>query len=109
MKMNNNSTMEDRGRGERFADKFYKSFAWKKCKEAYLNSVGRLCERCAANGKIVPAEQVHHKVRLTPENINDPGVTLSFDNLEALCMECHQQEHKGRRWRCDPDGHVRIL
>lgn len=50
MKMNNNSTMEDRGRGERFAEKFYKSFAWKKCKEAYLNSVGRLCERCAANG-----------------------------------------------------------
>ena len=97
------------GKEPEFSDSFYKSFAWKKCREAYLSSVGRLCERCAKKGLIVPADQVHHKVKITPENINDPAITLNHDNLEALCMDCHQAEHKKKRWRCDPDGHVRIL
>ena len=109
VKMNNNSTMENRGKREEFADAFYKSFAWKKCRDSYLNSVGRLCERCAAKGLIVPADQVHHKIKLTPQNINDPMVSLNHDNLEALCIDCHQAEHKKWRWRCDSDGHVRIL
>lgn len=109
MRSMDNSNMESRGGREEFAEKFYKSMAWKRCRKAYLDSVGWLCERCATEGKIVPADQVHHKVRLTPENINDPEVSLNHDNLEALCMDCHQQEHKPRRWRCDPDGHVRII
>ena len=87
---------------------FYKTPAWKKCREAYLDSVGRLCERCASKGQIVPADQVHHKIRLTPGNINKPEITLNHDNLEALCTDCHKQEHRPTRWRCDPDGHVRI-
>ena len=101
--------MTNREQREAFAKTFYKSISWKRCRKAYLDSVGWLCERCAKEGKIVPADHVHHKVRLTPENINDPTVSLNHDNLEALCIDCHTQEHKPRRWRCDPDGHVRII
>ena len=97
------------GKEPEFSDGFYKSWAWKRCRDSYLTSVGNLCERCLAKGLIVPADQVHHKIRLTPENINDPTISLNHDNLEALCMDCHQAEHKQKRWRCDPEGHVRIL
>jgi len=92
-----------------FADAFYKSWKWKKCRAGYLVDAGGLCERCAARGLIVPAEQVHHKIKLTPENINNPAISLNWDNLEALCMDCHQAEHKQKRWRCDPEsGHIRL-
>ena len=89
-------------------DAFYSTWTWRRCKDAYLASVGGLCERCLAKGLITPAEQVHHKTRLTALNISNPAVTLNWDNLEALCTECHQAEHHPRRWRCGPDGHVAI-
>ena len=94
------------GKKPEFSDAFYQSGAWKKCRAGYLASVGGLCERCAKKGLIVPAEQVHHKTKLTPENLNDPSITLNWDNLEALCMDCHQAEHKPIRWRCDEQGKI---
>ncbi|HDV4620380.1 TPA: HNH endonuclease, partial [Bacillus anthracis] len=30
---------------------------------------------------------------ITPENINNPEITLSFHNLELLCQDCHNREH----------------
>lgn len=47
-----------------------------------------LCERCGE-----PAKICHHKEYLTPKNINNPEVTLSWYNLEALCQDCHNKEH----------------
>lgn len=71
-----------------FAKSFYQSKAWKKCRQSYFISKHGLCERCGNPGKIV-----HHKIYITPENVNDPDVTLNFDNLELLCQECHNREH----------------
>lgn len=75
---------------------FYNSTAWKRCREAYKSKVGGLCERCLAEGIITPAEEIHHRVPLTPETINDPAVSLNFDNLEALCRKHHQLAHRDR-------------
>ena len=47
-----------------------------------------ICERC---GK--PAQICHHKTYLNGTNVHDPAIALSFDNLEALCMDCHNAEH----------------
>lgn len=95
--------------GHSFADTFYASHEWRRCRQAYLRSVGGLCERCAKKGLIVAADHVHHKVKLTPENISDPNVTYNWDNLEALCTECHREEHCRKRWFCGADGSVRIV
>lgn len=76
-----------------FARAFYNSKEWKKCRKGYIKSVGGLCERCLAKGKYVPGEEVHHKIPLTQENIDDPNVTLNWDNLELLCSSCHSIEH----------------
>jgi 5-methylcytosine-specific restriction protein A len=71
-----------------WAKSFYKSKAWRDCRDAYFISKHGLCERCGRPGKIV-----HHKKYLTPENINDPYITLSFENLELMCQDCHNREH----------------
>ena len=80
-----------------WAIKFYKSSVWKKCRESYISTVFGLCEECTREctreGKEVSGYIVHHKISLTPSNINDVDITLSHDNLEYLCLECHNKEH----------------
>ena len=76
---------------------FYHTTAWLKCRDAYIASVGGICERCAGNGIIRPGYIVHHKEYIHPGNINDPNVLLSFDNLEYLCLDCHNKEHYGEK------------
>ena len=75
-----------------FAKPFYNSKAWQACRESYIVSVFGLCERCIKEGRAVPGVIVHHKVTLTPENINDPDITLNHRLLELLCIECHNRE-----------------
>ena len=48
-----------------------------------------VCERCGRAACLV-----HHRKYITPQNIHDPMITLHWDNLEALCYDCHVQEHK---------------
>ena len=73
-----------------FAKAFYQSKAWKKTRRyIFLRDMG-LCVRCGKPGDIV-----HHKIHLTPNNIDDPSISLNEDNLETLCRECHAIEHEG--------------
>lgn len=74
-----------------WARAFYNSTAWHRCRETYKQSVFGLCERCQQ-----PGDEVHHKTYLTLQNINDPEITLGWDNLELLCHECHTREHKSK-------------
>ena len=93
----------------RFANAFYNSAQWQSCREAYKRYRRGLCEKCLAEGKIVAGEHVHHRKRITPQTINDPSVTLSWDNLQLLCAECHREIHsKNKRYRFDQYGHCII-
>ena len=92
---------------------FYTSWIWRKCRKAFAESKGNLCERCLRRGIIEPGSkdrplEVHHKVPLTPENIKNPDITLGWSNLELLCKRCHdeERERKPKRWRIGPDGRV---
>lgn len=71
---------------------------------------GGLCERCLKKGLYHPAVIVHHKVYLTAETIQNPEIALAYDNLEALCRDCHEEEHSGsgRRYKVLEDGRVII-
>lgn len=86
-----------------FAKAFYKSKAWQDCRYAYITSVNGLCETCLKRGRIVPGKIVHHKTNLTPDNIGDPYVSLSFDKLRYDCQDCHNKEH-GERYGVTADG-----
>ena len=69
-----------------FAQPFYNSGAWHRCRKAYAASKDYLCEICGEPGDIV-----HHKERLPPENINDPMVALNWEKLQLVCTRCHNQ------------------
>lgn len=88
-----------------WAERFYKSKAWTDCRLAFMKSKFFICERCQGAATIA-----HHKIYLTPENINNPDITLNWDNLEALCQDCHNKEHscgdvtaEGLRFTADGD------
>lgn len=101
--------------GREFASALYNSKAWQNTRRDYIKSVGGLCERCMSKGIVKPAELVHHKTPLTPKNIDDLNISLSWDNLQALCRECHAEVHeeiynsrRKRRYRIDKAGRVHI-
>lgn len=75
-----------------WAEKFYKSEQWRKCRKAYIHMRHGICERCCDK----PGKIVHHKIYLNPGNIDDPIVTMNFNNLELLCQDCHNTEHQSR-------------
>lgn len=93
-----------------FAASFYKSQAWKKCRAEYAKHANHLCERCLERGIYKPGEIVHHITELTPDNITDPTVSLSFDNLQLLCRDCHAVVHneklKARRFEVGENGEI---
>lgn len=91
-----------------FAKDFYTSKAWKQTRAAYISSVRGLCEICKRKGKIKPGVIVHHKIHLTPDNINDPDISLNWDNLQLLCRDCHADQHRTtiKRYTIDPLGRV---
>lgn len=76
---------------------FYKTARWVKCRDAYFKRVGGLCERCLAKGLYEPAKIIHHKEHLNRGNVNNPAIAYGFDNLEALCQDCHNKEHFGEK------------
>ena len=92
-------------------DWFYKTTAWKNCRDAYAKSVGGLCELCLKKGRIVPGEIVHHIQHLTPETAHDPNVALNWSNLCLVCRECHGNEHRKhkKRFKVDALGRVSII
>ncbi|MBQ6994975.1 MAG: HNH endonuclease [Lachnospiraceae bacterium] len=92
-----------------YAKDFYRSSAWKKTRNIVIHRANGLCERCMAAGQYVPGVIVHHKTYITPNNIHDTSVTLNLDNLEYLCDDCHNKEHKSKqngRYRFDSNGNL---
>ena len=89
-------------------EKFYTTTAWRKTRAAVLEEHGGLCQLCLTKGIIEPAVHVHHRIPLTPENLDDPRIALDSSNLMALCEECHAEQHRTKRWRCDALGHVEL-
>lgn len=81
-----------------WAKTFYNSVLWKQVREAVLKRDRYMCQSYGCHNI---AEEVHHKIELTPENINDPSITVNMDNLISLCSTCHKAitkaEHKKQK------------
>lgn len=97
---------------QEFARKFYSSKAWQDCRNGYAAYRGHLCENCLRKGIYKPGEIVHHRIELTPLNIENPEISLSWDNLKLVCRECHAEEHRidkiGIRYLIGDNGEVII-
>lgn len=77
-----------------FAHRFYHSKSWQDVRAFVMNRAHGLCERCLENGEVKPADVVHHRIPLSPANMDDPKIALDPENLIALCDECHTEVHQ---------------
>ena len=84
-----------------FARHIYKSKQWERSRELCMRLHQGLCARCLAQGRYTPAEIVHHKVHIGPENVDNPAVAFAQENLEPLCRKCHALEHPEIYGRAD--------
>lgn len=92
-----------------YAKAFYKSAAWKRARQQVIARANGLCEHCMAAGLYKPGMIVHHKKYITPANINNTSITLDLSNLEYVCEDCHNKEHKAKhneRYSFDSNGNL---
>lgn len=91
-----------------WAKGFYASDAWHRARQSYISYRsgidGGMCEVCHEK----PGYIVHHIKELTPNNINDPNITLSENNLEYVCKDCHDKIH-GYCGRSEPDERRTVI
>lgn len=73
-------------------DAFYKSKDWKLLRLEALQRDNYLCVECLKNGKITPADTVHH---IKPLRIDQTGAE-DLNNLETVCRACHNKLHRER-------------
>lgn len=73
---------------EKYRD-FYNSPAWKALRNYKFGAADGLCERCLAKGIVRAAREIHH---IVPIEI-DYSKRLDYDNLIALCSDCHNKIH----------------
>jgi len=76
-----------------YAKQFYQGRAWKQCRLSFIKKRqqidGGMCQQCQEELGYI----VHHKINLTPSNINNVEISLNHHNLEYLCKKCHDKEH----------------
>ena len=70
----------------------YNNTAWRKLRNYYMK-LHPLCEHCLSQGRIVPAEDIHHKKSPFASGAINYELLLDEKNLESLCKECHASEH----------------
>ncbi|PEA54499.1 alpha/beta hydrolase [Bacillus pseudomycoides] len=97
--------------------KFYDSVEWKRLREEVKNRDNYECQECKRNGRvrIDTNEYSKHarrkKIQLVVHHIKElehhPELALEKDNLETVCVDCHNKEHgrmfekKQNKWKHD--------
>ncbi|WP_349729767.1 HNH endonuclease [Peribacillus frigoritolerans] len=93
--------------------KFYRSGDWESLRQQALERDNHECQQCKREGRVhvdsikVEGERksvelnVHHKYEIE----DYPQLALVLDNLETLCLNCHNKMHnrvfgeqKKKRW-----------
>lgn len=68
---------------------FYNSREWRDLRNYKFAMADGLCELCRKKGKVKAAREIHH---IVPIEI-DYSKRLEYDNLIALCKDCHDSFH----------------
>lgn len=69
---------------------FYQSKQWKQTREQIRNNKKMRCDNChkLIKGKSI----VDHIKEITPENKEDYNIILNINNLQLLCLKCHNSK-----------------
>lgn len=67
--------------------RFYNSKKWRKIRDRVRAREGMRCQMC---GKLIRGKSiVDHIIEVNQYNKDDVDITLNEDNLQLLCVECH--------------------
>lgn len=76
--------------------KFYQSKEWRALRLEAISRAGHECEHCKRQGKLTTVNTINKRGRKTKMDVNHikpvrthPHLALSLDNLEYLCVPCH--------------------
>lgn len=72
--------------------KFYQSKEWygkDGVRKKALKRDNYECQECKRKGDVSPAQNVHH----IKEVKTHPWLALVLDNVESVCIDCHNKEH----------------
>jgi 5-methylcytosine-specific restriction enzyme A len=91
--------------------KFYDSPEWKLLREEVKKRDNHECQECKRQGKVFIDIYEHSekakrkKIKLVVDHIKEledhPELALDTDNLETLCVMCHNKKH-GRSFEYKP-------
>lgn len=71
--------------------RFYKSKQWKQARQFVIDRDNAVCYFC--NKLILKRIEVHHKIELTENNVNDYDIALNPNNLVCSHSKCHTKHH----------------
>lgn len=79
------------------AHQFYTLKPWRDLSYNLKIAAGGKCNRC--DFQVINQEDFkyligHHKIELTEDNVDDPVISLNPDNIEIICHDCHNKEHR---------------
>ena len=88
--------------------KFYQSKAWQDTRKTIWLKQNLLCNRCHRPVYVdgisdyIPKDKrligiVHHIEYLNESNLSNQNITLGINNLEGLCIDCHNKEHDSQQ------------
>ena len=74
--------------------KLINTYRWQMLRLSKL-SADPLCERCRKEGRLTPADQVHHIIPIESARDFETMKRLTYDraNLMSLCRDCHRLTH----------------
>lgn len=73
-------------------NEIYNTRTWRNLRDLKLQQ-SPLCERCLKDGKINNATQVHHIESFMIEGGDRIELAFDINNLQSLCVKCHQLIH----------------
>ena len=79
----------------------YNNSSWRKLRNTYIKE-HPICEDCLSNGKITPAEDIHHIESPFKNGEINYHKLLDSNNLVALCKQCHSSRHNKEQ------GHISV-
>lgn len=74
--------------------RFYASDEWRAFRLTVIGERGPRCEYCGERVAKAQELTLHHKIELTPENVNDAMIALNPENVMVVHHGCHNRIHK---------------
>jgi 5-methylcytosine-specific restriction protein A len=88
--------------------KAYQTTKWRKIREVYMHE-HPICERCIQKGIVTPAEDIHHIISPFKGGQINWEKLFDYENLMALCKECHAEIHNAQQGHVSPEEILKQL